>query len=279
MSEIYLLPANERQFFFDTAAVESGISPAILESDPERARSKKKQKAALESLGQLCSAYVQERMLESLKQNIADKLGTMAGWRLTIDPKDPDGQTLLFDYPTQISRGGYIEPSVKIEMGARAEHWPVSQHRVRSYLKDTLKEKVIEEEVLVRVLNAERTFWEKATILHQYAHFPENRVAPRRISRHFYDFGCLLGSDIKAKALEEISLLERVAKHKSIYFPSGWANYETARRGSLRLLPQERIMTALESDYELMASMFFRERPDWMSILKTIGEFEAAFNS
>jgi len=33
MSELYLLPPAERQLFFDTAAVENGISLAILEKD------------------------------------------------------------------------------------------------------------------------------------------------------------------------------------------------------------------------------------------------------
>jgi len=218
-------------------------------------------------------------MLESLRQSIAARLGTMNGWNLTVDPKDPDGQTLLFNYPTLTTKGGYIEPSVKIEMGARSEHWPVSEYKIQSYLKETLKEKVSEEQVKVHVLNAERTFWEKATILHQYAHFPEDKAAPRRISRHFYDFCCLLDSDVKAKALSDISLLERVATHISIYFPSRWANYGTARKGTLKLSPPERILEVLENDYELMAAMFFRERPDWMSILKTIGEFENTFNS
>jgi hypothetical protein len=63
---------------------------------------------------------------------------------------------------------------------------------------------------------------------------------PRRISRHLYDFYCLLRSDIKDKALAEENLLERVAIHKSIYFASGWASYGTARRGTLKLSPQGR---------------------------------------
>ncbi len=67
--------------------------------------------------------------------------------------------------------------------------------------KTTLKEKVTEPDVWVKVLDAKRTFWEKATILHQYAHLPHDKKLPLRISRHYYDFFCLLNSDIKAEAI------------------------------------------------------------------------------
>ena len=48
---------------------------------------------------------------------------------------------------------------------------------------------IIEEEIpnsiknsitLIRVLDAERTFWEKATILHMLSHYPENKIIPLR---------------------------------------------------------------------------------------------------
>ena len=134
---------------------------------------------------------------------------------------------------------------MKIEIGARSEHWPVSDHRIQSYAKEALKEKIHEPETKIRVLNAERTFWEKATILHQYAHLPEDKKLPPRISRHFYDFFRLLNSPIKEKALEESFLLERVANHKSIYFASGWASYGTARRGTLKLFPPSHVLKEL----------------------------------
>ena len=164
-------------------------------------------------------------------------------------------------------------------MGARSEHWPVSEHQIQSYAKEALEQKIYEPKIWIRVLNAERTFWEKATILHQYAHLPEEKKLPPRLSRHFYDFFRLLHSEIKEKALSETSLLERVSTHKSIYFASTWANYGTARKGTLRLVPPVRILKELEKDYVLMGAMFFREIPDWQLILTTIEKFEKEFNN
>ncbi|EFB40150.1 MULTISPECIES: nucleotidyl transferase AbiEii/AbiGii toxin family protein [Parachlamydia] len=246
--------------------------------DPENAPSKKKQNAIIDNLSKACSVYVQTQMLADLKDAFAEKLGVTDGWQVFLDQEDPDAQTLLFEYPSETSKAGYIRPLVKIEIGARSEHWPVSQHRIQSYAKEALKEKIHESEIVVRVLNAERTFWEKATILHQYAHLPQDKKLPPRISRHFYDFFRLLNSPVKQKALKEAALLERVANHKSIYFASGWASYSTARQGTLKLSPPSHTLKELQKDYNLMKSMFFREVPEWELILKTIREFETEFN-
>lgn len=248
-------------------------------NDPENAPSKKRQRTILDNLSKACSYYVQTQMLDDLKNAITVKLGTTEGWRVFSDEEDPDAQTLLFEYPSKTSRAAYIRPLVKIEIGVRAEHWPVSEHKIQSYAKEALKEKIHEPEIWVRVLNAERTFWEKATILHQYAHLPEDKKLPPRISRHFYDFFRLLNSEIKEKALIETDLLERVAIHKSIYFASSWASYGTARKETLKLFPLPRVLKELEKDYVLMEAMFFREIPDWELILKTIEKFEKEFNA
>lgn len=217
-------------------------------------------------------------MLMDLENHISEMLKTNKDWQLIIDSEDPDGQTLLFKYPSNSTAGNYIRPFVKIEMGARSEHWPTSQKKITSYAKEALDEKIPDDEIEIRVLNAERTFWEKATILHQYSHLPIEKKLPLRLSRHFYDFFQLLNSDIKDKALSDLSLLERVAIHKSIYFASGWANFNTARKGTLVLTPPSRILNELEKDYSLMEPMFFRAIPAWNKILETIAKFEEEFN-
>ncbi len=150
--------------------------------DPEKLSTRSQQKALLDDLSLACSKYIQGKMLLDLKASITAKLGTTNAWRVLSDPDDPSAQTLLFEYPSNTPKSGYISPFVKIEMGARSEHWPVSDHKVQSYVKEALKEKINEPEIIVRVLNAERTFWEKATILHQYAHLPVDKSLPPRIS-------------------------------------------------------------------------------------------------
>lgn len=240
--------------------------------------SRKQRNISLEKLSQECGHYVQQTLLKSLTEDFSEQLRSADGWNLILDETDPTRQTLLFEYPViAADKAGYIRPSVKVELGARAEHWPVSHHKIKSYLKEFLQEKIDEPAVTVKVLNVERTFWEKATILHQYAHLPAQKNLPLRLSRHYYDFYCLLQS-IKKEALAAQDLLERVAHHKELYFPSTWANYAFAKKGSLKLIPPDRVFNELEKDYRLMRDMFFEEPILWKEVIETIKLFEAEFN-
>jgi hypothetical protein len=87
-----------------------------------------------------------------------------------------------------------------------------------------------------------------------------------------------LNSKVKDKAIADQDLLERVAVHKSIYFALAWASYETARKGSLKLSPPQRIVADLKRDFGLMKDMFFGPVPEWNDVLNTIEKFEADFN-
>ena len=109
------------------------------QKDPENVTGANKQRAALTALSVACADYVGTKLLRQLQTDIEAQLGTTKGWSLFVDPEDP--QTLQFEYPSQTPKGGYIKPSVKIEAGARSEHWPVHEHKIQSYVKDALKEK------------------------------------------------------------------------------------------------------------------------------------------
>lgn len=238
----------------------------------------KQAKRLLEELGEACQKFVRDDLFNLLGKVIKSKLGAN-GWKLEIDEDDNDEQTILFTYPKITSKtSNYIRPVVKIELGARSDHWPVSMQKISPYVAEILPAPLNKMEAEIRVLNIERTFWEKATILHKYAHYPKNKTVPERQSRHFFDFYCLLNSDGKAKALANIDLLEKVAAHKNIYFKAAWANYLTAKKGSLKLIPEEKVMKAMEADYKAMSEMFAGEVPSWDEVIKDVKEFEDDFN-
>ncbi len=250
------------------------------DKSPEQFGSRKQRGIALEQLAQECGKYVKDILLGALAKEFSNQLKSTDEWNLKIDETDTTNQTLLFDYPAvTTARTGYVQPSVKIEMGARAEHWPVSLKTIQSYVKELVSEQVEETGVTVKVLNVERTFWEKATILHQYANIPSDKRLPPRLSRHYYDFHCLLSSSAKSAALANQDLLEKVAKHKEVYFPSAWAKYQFAKKGSLRLAPPGLILDELGRDYQAMREMFFEDPISWGEVIEGIKLFETEFNS
>lgn len=92
------------------------------------------------------------------------------------------------------------------------------------------------------------------------------------------DFFRLACSSIAARALAMPDLLERVIAHKSFFFASSWAHYETARPGTFRLLPDQAVRDGLKRDYEAMEPMLFGEVPPWPSVVATLEQLERRIN-
>ncbi|MBI3990706.1 MAG: nucleotidyl transferase AbiEii/AbiGii toxin family protein, partial [Candidatus Omnitrophica bacterium] len=198
---------------------------------------------------------------------------------IELHAEDPDGQTVLFTFPHAMisSAESYVRSSVKVEFGARADHWPVETMTIVPYIVNVPGERVVEG-ISMRVLAAERTFWEKATILHMIYNYPVEKNVPPRMSRHYYDISAMADSPIYKRALENISLLKTVAEHKALFFKANWAHYEEATPAGLRLLPREDQMSALKNDYRQMQQMFFEEPPSLDQIVEKLQELEKEIN-
>ncbi|HYW80333.1 MAG TPA: nucleotidyl transferase AbiEii/AbiGii toxin family protein [Thermoguttaceae bacterium] len=248
------------------------------EMEPERGTSGKEQQRRIEELKKACQAAIRERLEPQLRDAIATHLGDGIGWSLTRDPTDPDDQTLLFEYPSAVTTN--LSPnfaqSIKIELGARSDHFPVDNATLRPYVSDT---NALDDDITqVRVLGAERTFWEKATILHMLHYLPDQKTLAPNMSRHYYDVFQLSNSPIFERAMASIHLLSRVAKHKSVFFKAAWAKYDQARPGTLRLIPGQAILAPLKRDYDSMEPMFFGTPPSLREILARLPELEDRIN-
>ena len=131
----------------------------------------------------------------------------------------------------------------------------------------------------VHTIVAKRTFWEKATILHHEANRPDDSPIPPRYSRHYYDLAMMAKSDVKDDALKDIKLLQNVVEFKERFYPRGWAKYEDAKIGTLKLLPPDFRLIELEKDYKAMGNMIFDKYISFDEIIKTLEELEKKINS
>ena len=130
-----------------------------------------------------------------------------------------------------------------------------------------------------RTLTAERTFWEKATLLHAEYHRPPDKPANERISRHYYDLHCLARNEIAQRALGRADLLERVVQHKRCFFSRAWANYHTATPGTFKLVPPEARIETLRKDYDAMKQMIFGDAPAWDAIMAELRRIQDRINN
>jgi hypothetical protein len=131
-----------------------------------------------------------------------------------VDENDP--QVVNITYPAAFSEE-YIRPEVRLEIGPLASWVPSAAHIIRPYAYDLYPELFENPECPVVAISAERTFWEKATILHQEAHRPG--LIPARHSRHYYDLYKLALSPIRGNALADISCFVTLSNSKPNSIP------------------------------------------------------------
>jgi hypothetical protein len=246
--------------------------------------SKKKAKKLIDNLVADVENHIASVLLPRLEEAIAKELGPSkeVGWSLVVDDHEP--QNLLFYYPASLSDAdyaglSYLSRRVKLELGARGDAWPMEQREIRPYAAEEFPHFFESPTCTVDVLALRRTFWEKAAILHAEHHRPAETATPRYLSRHYYDLAMLADREDGKAATQDADLLIQVANHKSLYFRSAWAKYETARRGTLRLSPHPDRLADLRKDYREMAPMIFDDpAPRFDDIMKRIEELQRSIN-
>ena len=257
------------------------------DKDPAAARSGKQRTQRLDDLAAACQAMVRDQLRPRLERSVAAALQTAPSpdtWQLALDTDDPDGQTLVFHYPratrpTTQAIPAYLRPQVRLETGARGDHWPAEDREIVAYAAETHAEYFRAPSCRVHVLAASRTFCEKLTVLHACHHAPAGRPLRTRQSRHYYDVARLYQAGIGQAALQEPDLLRLVAAHQAAFFRTAWARYEEAVPGTLRLVPPERRRNELEHDYGMMKEMIFGDPPSFAHILEVMAEIERVANA
>jgi hypothetical protein len=201
-------------------------------------------------------------------------LGTVPGIAVSLDATDP--HTVNVRYPASFA-ASYIRPEVRLEIGPLASWLFSGEHAIQPYAADVFPQAFEGVMFPVMAIRAERTFWEKATILHQEAH--RTGTMPARHSRHYYDLYKLADSAVKDAAFSDLGLLKDVVAFKELFYPSSWARYDLAKPGSFRLSPPRGQITAIQRDYREMRDMFYREPPELGTILASLRRLEEEINN
>ncbi len=218
---------------------------------------------------QLAAEYIADTLIYDL----SSALGQCPGVIASIDAEEP--HTVNIAYPAAFSEA-YLRPEVRLEIGPLASWVPSTSRTIQPYAAEVFPGLFDEPTCPVVVISAERTFWEKATILHQQVH--RTGIMPSRYSRHYYDLYKLAGSPIRDFALADMDLLEDVVSFKQRFYPSAWAQYEKARPGTFKLIPAGAHLAELRSDYRDMTMMIFGEIPDFDAVVDALQRLEDEIN-
>lgn len=242
----------------------------LTESDPLSPISGTKQAKMNKIIDESASAFIPGELKE--------KISAVLTPACSVDEDKKDPHILQVTYPESFS-DQYIIPRVKLEIGPLASWVPNDKYIIIPYLHDVFPELIKDYKCELRSIKAERTFWEKVTILHHEAHRPKDSSVPTRYSRHYYDLFMLSRSAIKDSALKDIKLLESVVAFKKRFYPRGWARYDLAVPGTMRLVPTDHVLKFMKNDYRNMESMIFGEYPSFKDIVSGLSKLESEINS
>jgi hypothetical protein len=263
--------------------IDLGLLPASLgwqEADLDGAPSNSARQKRIAEIGAACAEAVRGRFRERLETVVTQELGPRPGgtWLSYGHEAASRSPIIYFAYPQAVPPGSYIAPTVKIEFGSLTDQRPIGRHPVTPLVAALAPADFADFHAEVVALEIERTFWEKATILHAEHHRPAHKAQPARYARHYSDFAALWRHPSGPAASRQLDLLARVRLHKTRFFASGWASYATAVPGSFRLLPPESRLEELRADYAAMRPMFMQEPLAFGEMLAVLREAEQTLN-
>lgn len=239
--------------------------------DPCLSRSKSKQ----DQFNKMVSGVSRRYIAETFLPEVVHQLDGVC--QVEVEPDAPD--VIAIRYPSMF-RSEYLLPEIRLEIGPLAQWIPNARYPIRAYVAEALPDLFEDAFCEVQAIKAERTFWEKATILHHEAHRPESAPVPVRYSRHYYDLYMMSrGGRVKADALGDMDLLAAVVAFKQKFYPRGWAKYELAKPGTFRLIPPMRILDVLRQDYRAMGEMIYGRHPSFEEIVSGLSVLETEINA
>ncbi len=213
--------------------------------------------------------FLKREFLPQLQKDFSELLDD----RFILKVDEIDKQTILFEYPKSF-RSTYLTQSVRLEIGALAAWIPSDVVTIVPELQKIYPMLFNGSGIKVRTVLPERTFWEKATILHHEANRPKELAMPKRYARHYYDLFCMTNSIYKDAALKNIELLPKVVEFKQKFYPRGWAHYENATSKTIKLIPDNDRIEEIRLDYKEMQEMFFGKYPEFDDIIAVLRSLE-----
>lgn len=181
---------------------------------------------------------------------------------------DDNGEKIWVSYPSAVESGDeYLKTEILIELGGRNIIDPNEVHNITADVTAVTQD-VEYPACEITVLSPERTFWEKATLVHVECNRGALKENADRLSRHWYDLTMLAAHGIGKSAAQNRGLLEDVIKHKKVFFNSRYADYDACLNNGLRLLPDDDVLDQLRADYENMirAGMMYEIAPSFDEI-------------
>lgn len=243
----------------------------VTSEDPQEDKnSKTKQVKFNEQINENAKSYIKEQLLPII-QNLLSPFCDCK-----IDDENPFNINIL--YPATF-KDPYLKNEILLEIGPLASWLPYDSFAISPYVVNVFPTLFDKLSCQVNTILAKRTFWEKATILHQEVNRNKEKPLPSRYSRHYYDLAIMAKTNVKNEAFGDLELLKQVVEFKNKFYPVLWAKFDDAKPGSFRLAPAEFRIVELAKDYKAMENMIFDKKLSFDEIIDALKNLEYEINA
>ena len=258
--------------------IDLAIDPSIwgFEGDLTKKQIKRLRKAS--------SLFVRDELCLSLKEAVTEIgmekwLQVEAGPDGEGDGTYPEPRVIHIRYKSLFDEDlPYLHSEVKLEVGARSLLEPTAEAAVTSVLEVTLPISTTVKQVMIPTALAEKTFLEKAFLLHELFSSQSPREADRK-SRHLYDLVQMMCTDIATQAVANDELWNTIHHHRELFTSMSGVDYTPDIRKRIRLLPPDDVIDDWYNDYkDMQSSMIYGEKPTFEELMRKIKELEYMFH-
>lgn len=228
-----------------------------------------------EKIGNKGLKYIQEELYPHIK-SILEK----QGFSLKDCKQERNRALLEIAYPKLFNQSnGYAKNEILLEISILSPYAPLGNYPIQSYICELEDYQALGISTQVEAISAEKTFWDKISILHQEAHRPNDKVFPQRYSRHYYDV-IMIFRELRKNLIEDIKLCRDTFRFKQCFYYVRWANFEKMiEENQICLIPSETHLKTLKEDFEVMRREFLFECDfDFSGMIEELEKIEKAIN-
>lgn len=259
--------------------IDLAIDPSIwgFEGDLTKKQIKRLRKAS--------SLFVRDELCRSLQEAVVTT--GMDKWLHAEAEPDgegdgtyPEPRVIHIRYNSLFDRDlPYLHSEVKLEVGARSLLEPTADAEVKSIMEEELPVSTTIKQVMIPTALAEKTFLEKAFLLHELYSSQSPKEANRK-SRHLYDLVQMMSTDIAARAIANDELWNAIHHHRKLFTSMSGVDYTSDIRKCIRLLPPDSVIDDWRNDYkDMQSSMIYGEKPTFEALIAKMEELEITFHN
>lgn len=242
-------------------------------------------KKQLKKLRKSSSLFVREALVNTLASQI-ERYGLKDQLSITVEPDGesdstyPEPRHIYIQYQSVLPVFlDYIKPTITLEVGARSLMEPSVEIPVKTIIQEALPQ-INTDAVPVNVTTAapQKTFLEKAFLLHELFSVERDTLPAKRRSRHLYDLNRMMDRDFAIAAVHDDVLWEHIRHHRERFTSMLGVDYSGDIRNRICLVPPEKHIEDWKKDYQYMCdSMIYGEKPTFTELIESIRELERRF--